>query len=307
MKSALIDTLAAAAERDPSVVLLTGDLGYGAFEAFQERFPNRFINCGVAEQNMLGVAGGMAAEGLRPVVYSIGNFLVLRAAEQIRNDVVAPRRPVLLVAAGGGFTYGAAGYSHHLTEDLAFMRSLPGLTVFTPSQVSDIGPMVSDWLNDPRPVYLRLDRPYSRPDASDQPLRLGHWRTVRTGRDVTVFGVGSTVGVGLDAADLLQEQGVSARVVDCTQMTGLESASIDDLLTTSALAVTVEEHSVHGGLSSIVAEEITSRGLPIPLLRFGVHGAYAALVGRPAFLQQEYGMSAAAIAEAVIRRVSDRD
>ena len=305
MKSALIDALTAAAECDPSVVLLTGDLGYGAFEAFQERFPNRFINCGVAEQNMLGVAGGMAAEGLRPVVYSIGNFLVLRAAEQIRNDVVAPRRPVLLVAAGGGFTYGAAGYSHHLTEDLAFMRSLPGLTVFTPSQLSDIGPMVSSWLNDPRPVYLRLDRPYSRPDAGVQPLRLGHWRTIRAGRDVTVFGVGSAAGVGLEASGLLQEQGVSARVVDCTQLTGLDPASIDDLLTTSPLAVTVEEHSVRGGLSSLVAEEIASRGLPVPLIRFGLDGAYTHLAGRPAFLQQEYGMSASAIAEAVIRHVSD--
>ena len=303
MKSAIITALVDAAERDPSIMLLTGDLGYGAFEIFQQRFPDRFINCGVAEQNMVGVAGGLGAEGIRPVVYSIGNFLVLRAAEQIRNDVVAPRRPVLLVAAGGGFTYGAAGYSHHLTEDLAVMRSLPGLTVFTPSQMSDVEPMVKSWVDEPRPVYLRLDRPRVRSIEGDQPLRIGHWRTVREGSDVTIFGVGSAVDVGLEAACLLEEHGVSASVVDCTQMTDLDCTSLSELLATTPLAVTVEEHSLRGGLSSVLSEEIATRGLPVRLLRFGVNGSYAELAGGPAFLQEQYGMSQAAVVDAVLRQI----
>ena len=303
MKSAIAAALVEAAERDPSIMLLTGDLGYGAFETFQQRFPDRFINCGVAEQNMLGVAGGLGAEGMRPVVYSIGNFLLLRAAEQIRNDVVAPRRPVLLVAAGGGFTYGAAGYSHHLTEDLAFMRSLPGLTVFTPSQLSDVEPMVRSWLDEPRPVYLRLDRPRTGAVECDQPLRIGHWRRVRDGSDVTLFGVGGTVDVGLEAACLLEEHGVSASVVDCTQMTDLDSTSLSELLAATPLAVTVEEHSLRGGLSSVVSEEIATRGLPVRLLRFGVDDAYTQLAGPPSFLQEQYGMSEAAIVDAVLSQI----
>ena len=300
MKSALITSLTAAAEQNQSLMLLTGDLGYGAFERFQERFPTQFVNCGVAEQNMVGVSGGLAAEGMRPVVYSIGNFLVLRAAEQIRNDVVAPQRPVLLVAAGGGFTYGAAGHSHHLTEDLALMRGLPGITVFTPSRVSDIEPMVSSWLDSPRPVYLRLDRPHAQPTEVDQPFRLGHWRKVRDGRDITIFGVGSAVGLGIEGARLLEEHGVSASVVDCTQMTDLDPTALSELLTEAPLAVTAEEHSRRGGLSSLVAEEIATRGLPVRLLRFGVDANYTRLAGSPAFLQKEYGMSAIAIAEAVL-------
>lgn len=306
MKEALTAALLEAARLDSSVMLLTGDLGYGAFDSFQERLGAQFLNCGVAEQNMVGVSAGLAAEGFKPVVYSIGNFLVFRAAEQIRNDVVAAGRPVLLVAAGGGFTYGAAGYSHHLTEDVAFMRSLPGIDVMVPALVNDIQPMVGDWLSRPRPVYLRLDRTTDVPEAPLTDFKKGWWRTVREGESIGLFSMGSPLEVSIQVADALSVHGVNARVVDCNHLTSLSPDGIDAVLSGITTAVSIEEHSTRGGLGALVAEEITSRGLPITLLRYGLEGSYCPLVGSPTYLRSQHGIEVQRIADRVLARPSGR-
>lgn len=300
MKSDLTSAMCALAERDARVTLLTGDLGYAAFETFSDRFPSQFLNCGVAEQNMVGVAAGLASEGIRPMIYSIGNFLVLRAAEQIRNDIVAPGRPALLVAAGAGFNYGAAGFSHHLTEDLAFARSLPGLTVFAPSVPTDVRAMLDDWHAEPRPVYLRLERTSSYDAASCGDFIKGAWRSLREGSGVAIFATGGTVAEALVAADGLGHAGVYPAVIDCNQLTGVKSDYLDDVLGSLTLAVSIEEHSIHGGLSSLIAEEIAVRGLGVKLLRFGIDSPYTKHAGGAGYLRSEYGITAEAVIEGIL-------
>ena len=299
MKSGLIRSLSACAAVDPAVMLLTGDLGFGAFESFVTEFPSQFLNCGVAEQNMLGVAAGLAAEGQRPAVYSIGNFLILRAAEQIRNDIVAPGRPVLMVAAGAGFNYGAAGYSHHLTEDLAYVRTLPGLTVFTPALASDIAPMVSGWHENQQPVYLRLERESVYECDSLPEFKLGEWRPILTGSDLTIFAVGSAIREAIEAAEKLSKMGNSATVFDCNQLTGLSPDFLDRVLSSTRLAVSIEEHSIRGGLGSLLAEEITERGLGIRLLRFGLQGTFSKLAGGQQYLRAQHGITSDHVVESV--------
>ncbi len=303
MKVEFIEALSALAERDPAVWLLTGDLGFGAFETFKEQFPTRFLNCGIAEQNMVGFAAGAASEGVRPAVYSIGNFLVFRAAEQIRNDIVAPQHPVLLVAAGAGFTYGAAGYSHHLTEDLAFMRSLPGLTVFTPSTASDLAPMIEEWGSRPRPTYLRLERGSTYGGSGDPAFEVGSWRTLRRGADGLICALGSTVTEAITAAGRLDQEGFYASVVDCNQLTGLSPDYLDQVLGSADLVVSVEEHSTRGGLSSLIAEEIATRGMATRLLTLGVDRQYSELTGSPEYLRSHHAISADSIVQAILGTV----
>jgi transketolase len=305
LKTEFSQGLLEAARTCPEVQLLSGDLGYGAFDAFGREFPDRFLNCGVAEQNMVGVAAGLAAEGLLPVVYSIGNFLVFRAAEQIRNDIVASGRPCLLVAAGGGFTYGAAGYSHHLYEDVAFLRSLPGLALMTPCLPSDVEPMVMDWLARPRPMYLRLDRTPAIHLTDPSRFRAGNWRIVQQGRSVGLFSMGSALELTMEASQILERQGVSCRIVDCNQLSDLSEDAVSASLEGLTLAVAVEEHSVRGGLGSLIAEELASRRSAARLLRFGLSAPYSRLAGPPGFFREQSGMTADAITDAVLEELHD--
>ncbi len=300
MKAELSASLRKAAHLEPSLRLLTGDLGYGLFDEFREEYPRQFLNCGVAEQNMVGVAAGLSSEGLLPIVYSIGNFLVLRAAEQIRNDIVAPGRPSLLVAAGAGFTYGAAGYSHHLTEDLAFLRSLPTLQVFTPALPSDVEPMMDQWLATLMPTYLRLDRPLAVHVETTEPFTRGQWRQLNEGETVGLFSIGSSLELSLETAALLKAANISSRIVDCNQLTGLDAESVSANLAGLSVIASIEEHSIRGGLGSLLAEELTARGSSTRLLRFGLGRPYAKRVGPPGYLRQQCGMTAEVIVDAVL-------
>lgn len=158
MRQAFIQELVTRAEHDPSIVLLTGDLGYSVLEPFQQRFPDRFFNAGVAEQNMVGMAAGMAAMGKKVIVYSIGNFLAFRALEQIRNDVYYPKRHILLVGAGVGMEYGSAGFTHWMIEDLAALSSLEDMPIYTPTNEASLIKCLNDWLIGEGCGYLRLSK-----------------------------------------------------------------------------------------------------------------------------------------------------
>jgi len=267
MRTAFIETLCELAEQDERIWLLTGDLGYSVLERFAERFPNRYVNVGVAEQNMTGLAAGLALCEKVVFTYSIANFPTLRCLEQIRNDVCYHKLNVKVVAVGGGFAYGAQGMTHHATEDLAIMRALPNMTVVAPGDPVETRLATRAIVNWPGPCYLRLGKA-GEPVVHQTPpaLHIGKAITVREGSSVTLISTGGMLHNALQAAELLAQQQIQARVLSMHTLKPLDTEAVLAAARETTIIVTIEEHSVIGGLGSAVAQIIA--GLPTRDIRF---------------------------------------
>jgi transketolase len=300
MRSAFVRTLIEIAEQDERVVLMTGDLGFMALEPFRDRFPDRFFNMGVAEQNMVGVATGLAEAGFTPFCYSIVPFAVLRPYEFIRNGPVVHALPVRIVGMGGGFEYGTAGPTHYGIEDVGVMRLLQDMAVVAPAdneQTATAVKALSAW---PGPAYLRLgknDR-VSVP-ALDGRFELGRVQQVREGSDIVLFAMGSIAGSVVAAAEELQRDGISAAVVIIASVAPVPAGDIVRLVSAHHHAVTVEAHMNTGGIGSLVAEVIAESGAACRLARLGVARPYGAPGGSEAFLHEAHGLSSTGIADRV--------
>lgn len=298
MRTAFIRTIERLAADDPRVVLVTGDLGFGVVERFAERFPDRFVNAGVAEQGMTGIAAGMAQSGKVVFTYSIANFPTLRCLEQIRNDVCYHRADVKIVAVGGGLAYGALGYSHHGVEDLAVMRALPGMTVVAPGD--PIEAELATWAvaRHPGPCYLRLGKAGEQRCHSGYPaFTLGKALTLREGSDCTLISTGAMLPVVLDAAILLERAGIECRVLSMHTIKPLDTSAILRAAAETEAIVTVEEHSLIGGLGSAVAEVLAEHPDPrARLVRIGLPSECVEEVGSQEHLRAVYGLTPEAIA-----------
>ncbi len=298
MRNALIDELTMLAEADPRVVLIVNDVGFSVVEGFQARHTDRFINAGVAEANMIGMAAGLALTGHRVFVYAIAPFTTYRVIEQIRLDLCRSRLPVTLVGLGGGFTYGQLGTTHHATEDIAMLRALPNMQVLAPCDAFEARSLMPHLGTGDGPVYLRLEKAgeiavhASKPDVAP-----GRGVRVRWGADVTLVACGTMVQVALAAAERLASQGVDAGVISAVSIKPLDSVLLDELR--ARPVVTVEEHSVIGGLGGALAEAAADAGAPAPRLRIGVPDRYAEVGGDQAYLRSLMGLTPEGIAERV--------
>lgn len=305
MRKQFVKALASLAAADPKVFFITGDLGFGVMDDYAKRFPHQYLNVGVAEQNMLGVATGLALEGRTVFVYSIGNFPTLRCLEQIRNDALYHDANVKVVSIGGGFSYGPLGFSHHATEDLAILRALPGVTVVAPGDLWEAHEATQAVARQPGVCYLRLDKSaaQSSPRAGER-FTLGSARTVRDGHDVTLIAAGGILEEALRAADALQERGLQARVISMHTVFPLDEAAICRAARETGGIVTIEEHGVTGGLGGAVAETCLSLGaVPAFFHRIGLRGGLSTAVGSQSYLRQHYHMDAAAILDVVRHRI----
>ncbi len=303
MRDAFVARLCALAAREDRIVLMTGDLGFKVFDEFRERFPRRFINAGVAEQNMIGLATGLALEGRVVFAYSIANFATLRCLEQSRNDAAYHQANVKVVAAGGGFTYGALGVSHHATEDLAVMRALPGITVVAPGNAWEAGEATEALANTPGVGYLRLDRAGAAASpAISEPFRLGKARLVRAGNDCSIIAVGGIVCEALSAAQHLCRHGISTRVLSMHTVKPLDIEALTDAARETKTLCTLEEHVLNGGLGGAVAEALLDAGIvPVRFLRFGLGDQFSSIVGSQEYLRRAYGLDAKSVANRVAR------
>lgn len=297
MRSAFFNTLLELAGEDERVHLVVGDLGFGAIEPFAQRFPDRFLNVGVAEQNMTGVAAGLALCGKIVFTYSIGNFSTLRCLEQIRNDVCYHRADVKIVSVGGGFAYGALGMTHHAVEDLAIMRALPGMVVVAPGDPFEVEQATRAVLTQPGPCYLRLGRAgeprIHRPNVV---FKLGRAIRVQEGRGLTIISSGALLETALRVAEMLGEAGVDARIVSMHTLKPIDDVEIMSAATETGAIATLEEHSVIGGLGSAVAEVLAeSPGARGRLKRFGAPSTFATRVGSQEYMRAMHGLSPDAI------------
>jgi transketolase len=307
MRGAFVRTLTEIAAEDGRILLLTGDLGYMALEPFSERYPDRFLNVGVAEQNMVGTATGLAEAGFIPFVYSIVTFATLRPYEFIRNGPVWHRLPVRIVGVGGGFEYGPQGVSHHGLEDVGVMRVQPGITVLAPADHRQMASALRATWDLPGPVYYRI----GKDDRSEVPgldgrFACGRAEVVRSGDDVVLITSGSVASEATSAADALAARGVRAAVL---VVASVQPAPTDDLVAALGrvpLAVTVEAHYLNGGLGSLVAETIAEHGLGCRLLRCGVRTGADGVSGSQRWLHDAHGLSAAALEDAVLAGLARR-
>jgi transketolase len=296
VRDAFVAALSELAASDPSVMLITGDLGFGVLTAYAERFPKQFLNAGVAEQNMTGLAAGLALEGHKVYTYSIANFTTLRCLEQIRNDVCYHDADVTVVSVGGGFSYGQLGMSHFATEDLAILRALPSIMVVAPSDAWEATQLVRQMHQRPGPKYLRLDKGNAGLEEPAEAVRLGESRVVREGTDVTLVAIGAILSDAMTAACQLGEYGVSARVIAVHSIKPLHDTYILQAARETRALITVEEHSIIGGLGGAVAETCLHSGVaPQAFRAVGLRDCYPSVVGDQQYLRRAYGMDAGAI------------
>jgi transketolase len=292
MRGTFVRTLVELAEDDARVVLLTADLGFTVIEPFAERFPGRFFNVGVAEQNMVGVATGLADAGYVPYVYSIATFATLRPYEFIRNGPVHQRLPVRVVGVGGGFDYGTNGPSHHALEDLAVMRVQPGMTVVAPADFEQARASLHATHALPGPVYFRLGKDESsRVAGLDGRFRLGRAETIGSGGDLLLVTTGGIARNAVAAAEALAASGIDATVLVAASLSPPPADDLAEALERFDTAVTVEAHYVNGGLGSLVCEVAAEHGLPCRVVRCGVRKLEPGRSGSEAYLNETHGLS----------------
>ena len=293
MRHALAATLEEIAATDERIVVMTGDLGYLVLDRFAERFPQRFFNVGVAEQDMLGIATGLAEAGFIPFVYSISTFAVLRPFEFIRNGPIQHRLPVRIVGVGSGYDYGLNGLSHYGLEDVAVLRGQPGLAIIAPAdQQQARAAILSTWAL-PGPVYYRIAKDDLPPvPGLNGEFALGRAQVVRLGRDVLLIAMGNAAGETVAAARELADHGISATVAVVASVAPPPAGDLIELLREHAIAFAVETHYTTGGLGSLVAELIAEQGIACQLVRCGIAPRDAGTTGSSRFLMEQEGLTA---------------
>ena len=305
-RDAFARTLEQLAEHEPRIVAVVNDsVGSTRLGRFARQFPKRLVNVGIAEQNMVGIGAGLANGGKIPFVCGASCFLTGRALEQVKVDLAYSKSNVKLCGMSSGLAYGQLGPTHHSIEDLAWTRAIAGLTVVAPADPNETAQAVAAAAESDGPVFLRLSRmPVPEVHPPGYRFAFGRAVTLRPGNDVTLIANGTMVCRALEAAALLAADGVSARVVNLSTLAPLGRAAIADAAESTGAIVTVEEHSVHGGLGGAVAECVAC-SRPVPMRILGIPGTFAP-TGTAEFLLEHFGLTPAGIREAALQLVEAR-
>lgn len=292
MRIAFVRSLIESARTDERIFLLVGDVGYSLVEPFAREFPDRFINIGIAEQNMIGIAAGLAMSGKTVFVYSLANFPTLRCVEQIRNDICYHQANVKVVASGGGLAYGALGVTHHVTEDLGIMRVLPNMTIIAPADPLESELATRAIAKRSGPCYLRLAKtgePLLHKTIPD--FQIGKAIVMRNGKDITLIAIGGILNNTMQAAEQLSELGIQCRVISMHTLKPLDIETVKAAAKQTRAIITVEEHNIIGGLGSAVSEVLAEWGCRVTFKRIGLNDTFCYQVGSQAYLQKLYFLS----------------
>ncbi len=300
MREAFVSELEVLALADKRIVLLAGDLGYKMFDRLLAACPNQFLNVGISEQAMIGVACGLALSGRKPITYTIGAFN-LRAFEQIRIACYHDA-PIIVAGIGCGMSYYALGPTHHCLEDLSTIRSLPNMAVVCPSDAWEVRASLREALKRNSPTYLRLGKKGEPILRGSYPsgFEIGKAIILREGRDVAIISCGPIVAEALGAADALDECGVSASVISNHSIKPMDERMLREAFSRFRLVVSVEEHSLIGGLGSAVAEWAMDHRQTTPLLRLGSPDAFFKTAGERHYILNELGLTAKHIAQRIM-------
>jgi transketolase len=302
MRTAFISRLTELATKDSRIMLVVGDLGFGVVTEFAKRFPKQFLNIGVAEQNMAGVAAGLALSGKIVFTYSIANFPILRCLEQIRNDICYHNANVISVSVGSGFCYGSLGMTHHGTKDIAIMRSLPYMNVIAPGDPKETQYATDYFAEGHGPGFLRLGRA-GEPIVHENEInwQFGKAIKLRNGKDLTIIATGSMLKKAVETADILKSNGLHVTVLSMHTIKPLDENAILEAANSTPRIVTLEEHSIHGGLGGAVAEVLLEKfDAKIDFRRFGLPSEFTKHVGSHEYLLQQYQLTPEQIANNIL-------
>jgi len=301
MRDMFVKTLIDIAKKDKNVHLITGDLGFGVLKPFWEQLPDQFTNAGIAEQNMTSFAAGMAIEGKTVFTYSIGNFPTLRAVEQIRNDCAYHNANVKIVCVGGGFVYGPLGMSHHATEDLAIIRSLPNVTVVAPGDLVEAECATKAIYELQGTCYLRLGRGgEKRIHDNINDFKIGKAIKIKDGEKVVLFSTGGIFDEVMEASEILEEKGMKPALYTFPTVKPIDRDTIEECAQKYDLIISVEEHNVVGGFGSAISEILVELGVcRTRMLKIGLSDTYSSIVGTQKYLRNVYGMGSRKIAERI--------
>ena len=302
MRKTFINTLVEMAKKDERIFLITPDIGYSVLEVFMNEFPNRSLNVGVAEQNAVGIAAGMALNGLIPYVYTINPFACMRPFEQIRVDVAYMNTNVRIVGVGAGFSYGSAGATHHSIEDIAIMRAIPNMTVVCPGDPWEVNEAVKASVDYKGPMFMRLGK-QGEPiiNTSKSKFKLGKAITIRSGKDVHIISTSNTLEIARDVCDILKMNKISASLLSMHTIKPFDQKAVIDLLKTKKPVFTIEEHNIIGGLGSAVAEVIAESEYNPVFKRIGVPDKFSHFVGGHDFIRSKFGLTKEKISKDILK------
>jgi transketolase len=306
MRKAFIQELVGLAARDKRILLLTADLGFTVVEPFAEIFPDRFINAGVAEQNMVGMATGLAASGFIPFLYATVSFASLRAYEFIRNGPVLHKLPVRIIGIGEGFDYGCAGVTHFGLEDIGLMRMQEGMTVVVPADNAQAKNALNKTWNMPGPVYYRIGKTDVEEIGNLKGrFKLGSIESLAEGRDCLFVCMGSIAGEVALAAQKLKTRGIAVKVVVVSGFNPSPVKALAAVLKKFPFVITVEEHFATGGLGSFVSEIIAENKIPCRLIRRGISDFSNDRLGDKSFLNRKYKLTAGDFVKTAIQAIKN--
>lgn len=300
MRAAFTKTLLEAAKKDKRIVLLTADLGFSVLEEFIGSLPNQFINAGVAEQNMTGMASGLAIEGYIPFIYSIIPFITMRNFEQIRNDICYQHLNVKVVGVGAGFSYGSYGHTHHALEDIGIMRMLPEMTIVAPADTIKARLATVAILALHGPCYLRIGKAgepvlYEK----DPDFHIGKGIVLTEGKDVTLVATSTMVSRAVEVSKFLERRKISVRVISMHTLKPIDENLIVKSARNTKVLVTLEEHSVIGGLGSIVSEVLIGSHLVIPFHKIAVPDRFTKEIGSQEYMRGKNGLGKKQIVDTI--------
>lgn len=305
MRSTFVQTVTSLADEGQDVYLMTGDLGFRLLDPFREKHPSRFINAGVAEANMVSAAAGMAMAGKKVFCYSMVPFVFMRAFEQIRLELCSQRLPVVIVGVGGGLSYGCEGHSHFAIEDLAMARALPNLVTIAPGDPAETIMATREAAMSSKPHYLRLGKNGDPAVHKSPPISLNNCIPVIEGNaSVVVFATGHILARTADAIKNLAKEGISAKLYSVPMIKPLDTTTVRESLRTATHVISVEEHSMIGGLGSALSEILLESRYTGEFLKIGLPDQYCDIVGSHDYLVAQHGLDAAGIAKSIKSIVS---
>lgn len=301
MRDAFIRELYSRAKVNPNILFISNEQGAISLDQFREDLPKQFINAGVSEQNIISVAAGLALGGKKVIVYSIASFITLRCYEQIKLDLSSMNLPVTILGVGSCYSYSADGPTHHATEDIAIMRALPNMQIYSPSDSNMAAGLVDISLCSSSPMYIRLDREklpilYNQNDDFSSGFSI-----LQEGDDVCILSMGIMVHRAIEVAKELSKNSIRAKVIDVYRLKPLNCDAINEAIRKTKKIITIEEHTINGGLGSIIAELLVDFDTRIPLKRLAIEDKLLYCYGARDNLHRERGLDKGSIVKLIMK------
>lgn len=306
MRNTFAENLVKLAEKDKSIYLLVGDLGFSVFEDFIKKFPDRFFDCGVAEQNMISLAAGLSLEGKKPYVYSMVPFATMRCFEQIRNDICYPNLNVKIVGMGTGFCYGTQDFTHYGIEDVSILRVLPNMSILCPADPLEMRDLTRQSYERKGPVYIRLAKSKKLFHKSQDKILFGKPFVFKEGKDGVVITSGPYLETAINVAEKLEIKGLNLKIISIHTIKPIDEKTLLKEIQGQKFIFTIEEHSVAGGLSSAVAEILFKNNASNVILKFlGVPADFKNKVGTRAYLRKYFGIDEDSVYKTIIKTIKN--